>query len=1063
MFCVFVLSFGISEAYAQQKTITGTVTSVDGGITLPGVTVVVKGTMVGTITDINGIYKINIPENRDIVIFSFVGMKTIEKQIGNVNIVNVVMEPDVIGVDEVVVTALGIKKSKKALGYAVSEIKADDLDKVQVIDATKALQGRVAGVDVSSSSGAPGSSTRVIVRGVSSITQSNQPLYVVDGIPINNEFNSGNSTSGVKSVTRSMDFGNGASDINPSDIESINILKGAAATSLYGSRAANGAIIITTKSGAKNQDLKINFSSSSSFSNVGRLPYYQRKFGQGWSGLFAYEENGSWGPLLDGRNRLIGNEVDNMQRVMPFEYQDNSLRDFYEYGYSLNNSISLSGGGDKIGYFASYTNVKQDGIVPGPVDILDRNTLTFKANGGTDKTKISFSTSYVNKKVSAVATGQSDDAGAGKVLFQELLQNPVNHYIPLYRDYKGIFDNIDNYYTPYAQNPYFIVNENGNNFVQDRIISSVNIEQKIIDKLKISWRGGVDHYSNFYKDYGAMTRLTKGSPNYALATPVAGATTEEARMVTQLNSDIFLNYDGVLDVGNNSLEYGIILGNNINQRYSKRTTTIAKGLVVPEYYNVTNIKGSADVSTYEYLRRSVGLFATVSLNFNNYLFTQITARNDWSSTLPKNNNSFFYPGINLGFIFSEFIPKNRVLTYGKLRGGYAFAGNDGPVYALDSYYSSAVIRNGGYGETRYPVGGVPAFEKSQLLGNPNLSNELSKEFEIGTDMRFLNNKIGLDIAYYNKKTTDLIFTTNIAASTGFRQQVANLGQITNSGIEFKLDLTPVKTSSFRWDLTYMYTKNNTILDKLSEEYGVSEYIINGIFETEFVAIPGKQLGQFRIPDYKYTPNGKIIVGDNGLPLEGDKVLIASSIPDYKMSLINTLTFKGVRLSALVDYQNGGYMYSYTADMVYWTGNTEQSLINDRRPWVIPNTVKEVIGKNGDITYVENSTPVYNNWEDYYSSNTNKPIEEKRIIDKTYLKLRELSLNYTLPDKIVKKIKLTSLNIGVFGSNLFLWTPVSNSFIDPETTTYGNGIEGLFGEFGGAPSVRSYGVKLNLIF
>jgi TonB-linked SusC/RagA family outer membrane protein len=882
-------------------------------------------------------------------------------------------------------------------------------------------------------------------------------------VPVNNEYLSGNSTTGAKTVTRAIDFGNAASDINPADIESMNILKGAAATSLYGSRAANGAIIITTKSGKKNQDLKVNFSSSASINDVGRLPYYQNKFGQGWSGLFAYEENGSWGPLLDGEDRLIGNEVDNSQRVMPFEYQENSLRDFYEYGYSLNNSISLSGGGDKIGYYASYANTKQDGIVPGPVDILDRNSFTFKANGGSEYTKINFSTSYINKKIKAVATGQSDDAGGGKVLYQELLQNPVNHYIPLYRDYNNKFDNLDNYYTPYSQNPYFIINENGNDFKQDRLISNINIEQKIIDNLSVSWRGGMDHYSNFYKDYGALTRLTPGSPNYKLATPVAGATTEEARTVTQLNSDFFINYNGLFKVAQNSLEYNVIIGNNINQRYSKRTTTIARGLVVPEYYNVANIKGSADVSTYEYMRRTVGLFATVSLNLNNYLFTQITARNDWSSTLPKENNSFFYPGINLGFIFSEFIPKNKVFTYGKLRGGYALAGNDGPVYALESYYSSAVIRNGGYGVTKYPVGGVPAFEKSQLLGNPNLSNELSKEFEIGTDIRLFSNRIGVDVAYYNKKTTDLIFTTNIAASTGYGQQVANLGQITNSGVEVKLDLTPVKIADFKWDLTYMFTKNNTVLDKLSDELGVTEYVINGVFETEFVAIPGKQLGQFRVPDYKYSPSGKIVVGDNGLPLEGDKILIASSVPDYKMSLMNTFSYKGVSLYALIDYQKGGYMYSYTADMVFWTGNTEQSVINDRKPWVIPNSVKEITASDGTVTYVENSTPIHNNWEDYYSSNTNKPIEAKRIIDKTYLKLRELSINYSLPASVLSKLRLASLNVGLYGSNLFLWTPSDNSFVDPETSTYGNGIEGLFGEFGGAPSVRNYGIKLNLSF
>lgn len=842
----------------------------------------------------------------------------------------------------------------------------------------------------------------------------------------------------------------------------MSILKGAAATSLYGSRAANGAIIITTKSGKKNEELKVNFSSSASLSEVGRLPYYQDQFGQGWSGHFAYDENGSWGPHMDGQMRLTGNAVDNQQRLMPYEYAENSLRDFYEVGYSLTNSVSLSGGSEKIGYFASYANTKQDGVIPGEVDVLNRNNFTFKANGGTENTKIAFGANYTNKQLQAVATGQSDDAGGGKALFQELLQNPVNHYVPLYRNYEGGFDNLDNYYTPYAQNPYYIINENGNDFKQDRLISNLSLSQKITDNLSATWRGGLDHYTNFYKDFGAIAKITPGAPNSS-ANDVAGATTEEARTVSQLNSDLFITYDGMFDVAGGSLEYDVMVGNNINDRYSKRTTTIAKGLVVPEYYNVTNISGSADVSTYEYTRRTVGVFGTISLNFNNYLFAQLSARNDWSSTLPKENNSFFYPGVNLGFIFTELLPENNILTYGKLRGGYALAGNDGPVYALDAYYAAAVIRNGGYGSSNYPIGSIPAFEKSLRLGNPNLSNELSKEFEIGTDLRFFNNRVGIDVAYYNKVTTDLIFTANIAPSTGYWQQVTNLGQITNSGIEAKIDLTPVKVGDFKWDITYIFTKSNTILDELSAELGVSEYVINSAYEAEFVAIPGEQLGQFRIPDYKYSPDGKIVVGDNGLPLEGDKALVASSVPDYKMSLSNTFSYKGLSLSMLLDYQKGGYMYSYTSSITYWSGNNEQSTLNDRRPWVIPNSVQEVAGEDGSVSYNENSTPVHNNWHEYFSSNTNKPIESERIIEKTYLKLRELSLNYTLPSSLVNKVNLSSVNIGLFGRNLFLYTPADNSFVDPETSTYGNGIEGLFGEFGGAPSTRTYGMKLSLSF
>jgi TonB-linked SusC/RagA family outer membrane protein len=1055
-----LLLFGSFCSLAQDMQLKGTVTSTEDGSPLPGVYVKIKGTNTGVATDVDGKYQIKVDADASLI-FSFIGLKDLEVAVTGRTIIDVVMESSVTLVDEVVVTALGISKSKKSLGYAVSDFNSEDMNNRQVIDATQALTGRVAGVSISSTSGAPGASTSVIVRGLSSITQSTQPLYIIDGVPVNNQYTGGNSTEAATTANLTVDFGNAASDINPSDIETISVLKGAAATSLYGTRAANGVIIVTTKSGKKNQNLKVDISSSYTLTTVGRLPYYQKKYGQGWSGHFAYEENGSWGPEMDGKMRLTGNIVDNSQRIMPFKYQENGLRDFFEYGNTFNNAISFSGGTEKIGYYASYANTHQDGVFPGDADLLKRNSLTFKANGGTDKTKIGFSASYTNKKINAVASGQGDDAGGGKAVMQELMGNPVNHYLPLYRNYNYKFDNIDNYFNRYAQNPYFTINENGNDFEQDRLITSIDLKREIIKGMSISWRGGLDQYSNFYQRYSALTRKTPGSPNSS-ENDVAGMVKEEGRTVSQINSDLFINYDGSVDIGEKFLEYNVVIGNNVNQRTSERLTTIAQGLVVPDYYSVTNISGSANVSTYREKRRSVGLFGTISLNFSDFLFVQFSGRNDWSSTLPKENNSFFYPGVNLGLIFSSFLPKG-ILTYGKLRAGYALAGNDAPAYSLDPYYRAAILRNGGYGFTTYPVGGVAAFEKFRKLGNPNLKNELSKDFEVGTELRFFSNRIGLDVAYYKKITTDLIFDATIAGSSGFDIQTTNLGQITNSGVELQLDLTPVKRPDFNWNLTYIFTKSNTVLDELSAELGVEEYVINSAYETEFVAIPGKQLGQYRIPEYKYSPDGKVVVGDNGLPLEGDKVLYASSVPDFKMSISNSLSYKGINLSFLFDYQQGGHMYSNTANSCMWSGNSEQSLTNDRRPWVIPNSVHEITDEEGHVTYVENSTPVYNNWHEYYDSNTNKPIERNRIIDKTYVKLREASLNYSLPKSIAEKVRMININIGVYGTNLFLWTPALNSFIDPEMSTFGNGIEGLFGEFDGLPQTRSYGIKLNVTF
>nr|WP_321358113.1 SusC/RagA family TonB-linked outer membrane protein [uncultured Draconibacterium sp.] len=1060
---VVALFCGVSLIFAQTKQIRGTVTSSDDGLPIPGVSVVMKGTTIGTVTDLDGNFVLTAPENETLK-FSFVGMKAKEVQITGAAVYNIVLEAESIGVGEVVVTAMGIKRDKKALGYSVSEFGAEDFGNVGNDDATKALQGKVAGVSISAGSGAPGASTRVIVRGLSSITGSNQPLYVVDGVPINNSHASGNATENSMNVSAKVDFGNSASDINPADIETISVLKGAAASNLYGSRAANGVIMITTKRGAKNQDLQVNVSSSSAFTEVGRLPYFQKKFGQGWSGTYDSKENGSWGPVMDGKDRLTGYIVDNVQQVAPFSYKENGIRDVYEYGYSLNNTIALSGGNDFMGWYASATNSKNDGVLPGDVDVLARNTLTFKANGGTAKTKVNFGMTYINRENKTIPTGQGDDAGTGAVIYADILYQPVNHYLPDYRDYNYPFNNLDNYYNGYAQNPYFTLNETGAKADQNRVIANLNITQDLLEGLTIGFTGGVDTHSQFSKVYGAIAKVTPGSNNDGTINDVAGAVKEEARFNTQLNSDLVITYDNEVDVLGGNLKYNLLVGNNINQRSFKRDNIVSKGLVVPGYYNVGNISGSAEVYTNEYKRRLVGVYAQLGLEFNDYLFLNLQARNDWSSTLPIGNNSFFYPGASMGFVFTELITENNILPYGKIRVSYAHAGNDAAPFMTSEIYRPSILRAGGFGYTNYPVGGIPAYEKYRRLGNPNLKPEISKEFEIGTDLRFFSNRIGVDLAYYKKTTTDLIMLANIAASTGYREITSNLGQITNDGIELALNITPVQRNNFSWDFTYLFNKADMVLDELSDELGVSEYVINSAYETEFVAIPGEQLGMYRIPDYKYSPDGKIIVGDNGLPVEGDKKLVGSSVPDFLMSFTNNISYKGFRFSFLIDYQKGGIMYSNTADATYWSGNNEQSTTNDRRPWIIPNTVVEVKDSEGNVTgYQENSTPVVDNWHEYYSSNTNKPFESSRLISRTFIKLREVSLSYRFNNSLLDKTFLSSVNVSVFGRNLFLWTPKDNSYVDPETTTWDNDIEGLFGEFNGAPSVRTYGLKLDLTF
>lgn len=1049
---VGLLFLGLQVLQAQNRTITGTVTDEDGA-TMPGVSVVVQGTTVGTTTDAEGSFNLTISEDADSLRFSFVGYQTKVVPITASNVYNVTLLAEARDIEGVVVTALGIRRSQKKLGYATSQVGSEELTKTQTPDAITSLQGKIAGVNINSVSGQPTASSSVILRGYSSINGNNQPLYVIDGTPITNSSNAQSND-----LNNQLDFGNGASAIDPANIESINVLKGAAATALYGSRAANGVIMITTKSGSKRQPLRVNFSTSSTFTTPLRLPQLQNTFGQGWSGLWASNENGSWGPHFDGKQRLWGNTVDNSRLLKPFEAQEGNLRDFFEVGQRYKNSVAVSAGGQNSSFYASYGNTNSNGYVPTNNDMLNRNAFTIKGSVTSNRFTLTGNINYIRRDASTIAAGQGGDAAT---LFQDIMQIPRDFSIVDMEDYTNKFYNVNNFYTPYATNPYFIINENGNELGNDRVYGNFTADYKINDNLNVTWRIGEDVNATSIKIWNAMAKPDDGSPN-STKQDIFGNVIEQSSRQKELNSDLTLNYTKRL---NDTWEIGGIAGWNVNSRYFKRHTSEVTSLDIPNFYNLANSSEDPQADTYIEKRRLYGIYGQAEVAFNDYLFLTMTARNDWSSTLPEDNNSFFYPGATIGFILSDAVPAIQDFSdYMKLRVAWGRTGNDAQPYLINSVIIPSNVRFG-FGEFNFPLGGVNAFEVSNLIGNPNLEPEITTEFELGADFRFLNNRLGIDFAYYDRTTDGQIFQVPLASSTGYRSQTLNFGEVTNKGVELQLKGTPIKTNDFRWDITYTFAKNNNEVVKLPE--GLDQVVINGAYGIDFVAEEGKPIGVYYGEVAKTTEDGKIIVNSNGIPKTAEnKEEYGTAERDYTMGLNNSFTYKDFNLGFSVDYRKGGVMYAYTARINYFVGNATKTTYNDREPFIVPNSVQEFDTDGDGIpdTYVENTAQIDRaNIFTYWNQTDNNMMSQEHVLDKTFLKLRDVTFSYNLPDKWFSKTPISTASFGLYGRNLLIWTPEENNFVDPEMSTFGNDLFGAFGEFAGAPTARSFGFNLNVTF
>ena len=1049
-----LLAFVVQLTFAQEKTISGTVSD-NSGLPLPGTTVLVKGTTSGASTDFDGNYSIKASEGATLV-FSFVGYSSQEIAVGTSSTINVTMQEDAEALEEVVVTAFGKAKQKRSLGYSATSVDSEELTEVTTINPLESLSGKIAGVDITAPN-QPGASTKVILRGYTSLS-GNGPLYVIDGTPISS---GSNSTSGT-TFTRSFDGGTNINDLDPNSIDNINVLKGGPATALYGSRAANGAIIITTKKGRAGQKLTVDVKSSIDFLEVSRVPHLQYDFGQGWDGkgysftpagvLGASNENGSWGPRFNGDTRVWGNVVNNAQLIKPYVPLENNIKDFYDIGNTFSNSLRLSGGSENSDFSFIFSRVDADGVIPTDADALTKNTLSLNAGIAKDNFRVRVAANYSQTRQNAVNTGQSDGAGQGNTLMQELLQMPNDISVIDLEDYQNnVFNSNDFFFTPYANNPYFTLKENATNLQRDRLYGNINFQYDILPNLMGTFQTGIDIINTGRHSHGAVIAFSDDSPNSGNQ-GVVGGVTEVTGQNRRYESLLSFDYNTEL-----SEAFGLeaSLGGTMRNSVASSLGVSITNLDIPNFYEISNTAVLPVTAQSDSQLRNYSAFSSLTLSFKDRIYLNLTGRNEWTSTLAIGNNSYFYPSANISAIALD-----DGEHFVKLRAGFSQLANSAPIYATESISNQAAAA-GYFGAINFPFNGLNSFEIGRRLGNQAIEPEFTDEIEFGVEANLFNRRITLDAVYYSKETTGVIIGQQLPPSTGYGDVVGNFMDVENKGVELALGLVPIRTDDFSWNINYTFTKNMNEVTNLPD--GIDKLAINSAYGVTFYAVEGEPLGQFQALAPLTTDAGEIIVGSDGVPLVSDEEeALGNSQRDFIMGLQNVFKYKNFRLSFAFDWKEGGLMYSYTSRLLGFTGNSPATTYNERLPFIIPNSVVE----NTDGTFSENTTPIgFEDQTGFYNAQNNPSTEATdHIIDKSFIRLRDASISYDFPSRWLDRSGISRMSVSVYGRNLMMWTPDENPYVDPEVTSFGGAdLSSDFGEFAANPAQRTYGMSLTLSF
>lgn len=1038
-----VLMVPVSAAMSQGRTVSGRVVSADQS-PLPGVNVVQEGTTNGTVTDGSGNYSLTVSDEGVNLIFTFIGYRTVTRSVGTQTTINVTLEEDTQQLSEVVVTALGIEREAKALGYSVQEIQGESITRVKETNVINSLQGKIAGVQIQGNQGALGGSSRILIRGARSIANENQPLFVVDGIPLDNSnFNS----TDVQRGAGGYDYGNAAQDINPEDIASVSVLKGPSAAALYGNRAANGVIIITTKKGATRKGIGVDVSSDIQFQDILVLPDYQNQYGGG-AGPFSRNANGedvalffvdeSWGPRLDGRPvrqyySYYPEFPEFYNRTTPWEAHPDNVRDFFELGVQNTNSISFNGGNEKGTFRLAYTNLNAKGVMPNSK--LDRNTFNFNGSLNlTDKLSASAGVNYIN----STAKGRPEQGYSDvMVQFNAFGQRQVDMDIldrywitPTGEQVSWNRDSETNAAPRYADNPYWIRRKNYQNDSRDRIFGNITLNYQFNKSLKLTGRIMNDYYVDRREE-----RKANGSVGQSFYI-------SEIREVRETNADLILTYTGNIT---EDLSLTAFVGGNIREnKYNLDAGETVGGLNVPDFFNLRNSAQRPIITDNTTQRNINSVFGSVSLGYRDLVYLDATLRNDWSSTLPSGDNSFLYPSVSASFLLSSLplFSESQQISLAKIRASYAEAGNDTEPYRTGFTY-----------EPRENFGANPSYRVPLTLNNANLLPEKTKSYEFGLDFRFFDDRLSFDATYYKTTSTNQIFEVPISGAAGYTSQIINAGRVENNGIEIAISGAPYVSENFRWDIGVNWSRNRNKLVEMPQ--GIENYrIATGPFAATIDARVGQPLGVITGYDYVYH-EGQKVVDDNGVYAFSDELVpLGTVLADWTGGLTSTFNYKGINLSVLFSGQYGGELYSLSNTFGKYSGMMEETVAgNIRQQYMVVDGVK----MDDEGNYVPNDieiSPV-----DFFASMFGHG--KAFVYDASFIKLRELSIGYSLPQSLIGNTPFRSISFSLIGRNLaILYKNVPH--LDPEAAVTGSGnIQGYEG--GAIPSLRSYGASLRLGF
>ncbi|PZX48933.1 SusC/RagA family TonB-linked outer membrane protein [Algoriphagus chordae] len=1017
-------------AFAQGRKVTGIVTSGEDGEPIPGATVLVKGTSVGAATDIDGKYSLTIPTEGSVLVFSFIGTNTQEIQIGQQSVIDVVLQPDVQSLSEVVITgAAGIESRRVEMGYNATSIETRDVAQGRAANVAAGLTGKVAGLQINTTGSGVNPNVRVILRGSRSLTGDNEALIVVDNVIVPNTI-----------------LGN----LNPQDIQEITVLNGANAAALYGSAASNGALIIVTKKG-KSGVARVTVGHTVNLEKVSFYPEIQDQFGSGYAGgyphVYVPYENQQYGPRFDGSMVEIGKPLeDGSIQTVPYS-NTGSKNGFWETGLTNQTDLSVSGGDENSTNFFSAQYLNNDGTTPG--DNYTRASVRFNSTRKFgDKLALNVSTNYVQNRYDiTTATGS---------MYDQILQTPAHIPLTSYKDWKNDpFANPNGYYNEYYDNPYFQADNSRQKSGNDYIVGNVELKYKPLTWMDFTYRVGISNRSYANKNTTGKFTFTDYTKEISAAkTDIAGGVSDGSGYSNQLISDFLVNLKK--PVGDN-LFFNLLLGNQLRKNQSKNVNVSANGLVIPGLYNVSNRVGEAGASEGNYESSQVGVFGQFKMAYKDYLFVELTGRNDWVSTLSKENRSFFYPAANVSFVASEAFPtlKGNFFSQLKLRGGISQVGqvNLGP-YQLDPTFSPSA---------GFPYGGLSGYSLDNRLVAADLEPEITTSFEFGTDFILFDGKINGAFTYYKSETENQTIATGVSSSTGFSSYLQNTGIVANKGLETMLNVTAFSRNNFQINVGANYTFNDNYVVEIADD--LNRLAISSGGNAQVYAVEGETYPLLIGSVYKRDDQGRIIVdAQSGYPsVAEEQVTLGNTVPKHRLGVNAEFLYKGFRLYALAEYRGGYSIYYSGGGSFDFSGSGITTAYFNRERFVVPNSSYEDPENPG--SYIENTNiTVTDGGAGFFTDGSfRRNVAENYLIDGDYWKLREVAISYDFPASLMSRIGfIQGATITAQGRNLLIFTPKSNIYTDPDFNFSDGNAVGIV-TLSNTPPTRFFGGSISLTF